>query len=393
MRKRLMKYKKQIDYLKFIIAITITTCLLISCSGKSKDTGAGSTDQKKIPVPVTVAKADAKDVPIELKTNGNTEALSSVFVTAQVAAQLMEVHFTEGQDVKKGDLLFTLDSRSYETMLKEAEAKLANDSAQLTNAIKEVERYGSVVDKGGVSKENHDRITTNAEILKAVVDADKAIVQRAKLNLDYCFIRSPIDGRTGELKVHVGNLIKDNDNANPMVIIRQIKPIYVTFAIPEQYLIELKTSLSKGKLKVFATVPVDGYQTYEGVLTLVDNAVDQTTGTIKLKATFKNETSILWPGQFVNVVLVLGTRENAIVVPSQAVQSGQKGQYVFVVKSDMTVEYRIVTAGKLINSEIVIEKGLTKGETVVTDGQLRLADKSLINIVDNDNASSEGSPQ
>jgi len=330
-------------------------------------------------VPVTAAAVIQKTVPVQINTIGNVEAYSTVSVKSQIGGILDHVHFREGQDVNKGALLFTIDPRPYEAALKQAEANLAKDAAQLENAREEVRRYAELVKKGYVAQEQYDQIRTNAAAFEATVNADKAVVENARLQLKYCYIYSPFNGRTGNLLSHQGNLIKANAD-NPMVIINQIQPIYVTFSVPEQYLAEIKKYMSGGKIlvKVFITTEKDNPE--EGVLTFVDNTVDAATGTIKLKATFTNNKKRLWPGQFVDVVIVLTTQPNAIVVPSQSVQTGQKGQYVFVIKDDLTVEDRFVTAGGTLNSETVIEKGLQAGEKVVTDGQLRLVPGAKVQL-------------
>jgi len=245
-----------------------------------------------------------------------------------------------------------------------------------------VERYGSVVRKGYVPEEQYDQISANAAALEASVRADEAAVEMAKLELSYCTIRSPIDGTMGEVKVHQGNLVKANDNDNPMVTIKQISPIHVSFFIPEKDLPEVKKHMAAGKLEVASLIPGNEGEPILGALDFVDNTVDPGTGTIQLKALYSNQDKKLWPGQFVNVVLTLATQPNAVVLPSRAVQTGQGGKYLFVVKPDLTVDYRPVTVGRILDQEIVIEKGVAPGEKVVTDGHLRLAPGSKISIVE-----------
>ncbi|MBP8645312.1 MAG: efflux RND transporter periplasmic adaptor subunit [Syntrophobacteraceae bacterium] len=339
--------------------------------------------RRKMAVPVTVTEALQKDVPVQLRAIGTVQAYSTVSIRAQVTGELLSVHFKEGQDVKKGDLLFTIDPKPFEARLKQAEAHLARDRAQLANARKQVERYGSVVRKGYVPEEQYDQISANAAALEASVRADEAAVEMAKLELSYCTIRSPIDGTMGEVKVHQGNLIKANDNDNPMVTIKQISPIHVSFFIPEKDLPEVKKHMAAGKLEVASIIPGNEGEPFSGALDFVDNTVDPGTGTIQLKALYSNQDKKLWPGQFVNVVLTLATQPNAVVLPSRAVQTGQGGKYLFVVKPDLTVDYRPVTVGRILDQEIVIEKGVAPGEKVVTDGHLRLAPGSKISIVEN----------
>jgi multidrug efflux system membrane fusion protein len=250
------------------------------------------------------------------------------------------------------------------------EANLARDQAQLENANAQADRYSKLFESGIVSKEQYDTFRTNSDALAAAVRADKAEIERAKIDLDYCTIRSPIDGRTGSLLVHSGNIVKSNETV--LVVINQIVPIYVSFTVPEQYLAEIRRHMADGTLGVIATTREDEQRPVAGTLTFVDNSVDSTTGTIRLKGSFLNQERRLWPGQFVNVALKLSTQPGAIVVPSQAVQTGQSGFYAYVVKSDLSAELRPVVPGSQVGGETVIEKGLQPGESVVTDGQLRL---------------------
>lgn len=330
------------------------------------------------PVPVSVAAAVKKQVPVHLHVIGNVEALSTVAVKAQVGGVLTKVHFKEGQDVNKGDLLFTIDPRPYEAALKQAEANLARNRAQLDNARQEARRYEELVKKGYVAQSQYDQVRTTADALDAAVSAEKAAVENARLQLSYCFIYAPISGRTGSLIAHEGNLIKANADT-AMVVVNQVMPIFVNFSVPERYLSDVKKYQSQGRLKVEAFVEKNS-KPVEGALTFIDNAVDQSTGTIRMKATFDNRERRLWPGQFVDVVLSLTTIPDAIVVPSQAVQTGQQGQFVFVIRDDSTAEARPVTAGISSEGATVIERGLAVGETVVTDGQMRLIPGARVEV-------------
>jgi len=381
-----------------IISVMIGLFLLSSCGGK-----------KERPVeawPVEVAAAVQKTVPVQLRVIGNVQAYSTVSVKSRIAGQLMRVYFKEGQDVRKGELLFTIDPRPFEAALKQAEANLERDIAQVKqaeaniekdmaqakNAQVEAERYKSLFEKGVVPRQQYDNFRTSAEALEATVRADmaakanaeaavvadRAAVENAKLQLSYCSIFSPMDGRTGSLIVQEGNMIKENDVI--MVVINQITPIYVAFSVPEHYLAEVKKYMAEGKLKVKAIIPNDEARPEEGMISFVDNTVDTATGTIRLKGIFANKERRLWPGQFVRVVLTLTEEPNAIVVPSQAIQTGQEGQYIFVVKPDLTVESRPVVLGLTLNNETVIQKGLNPGENVVTDGQLRLYPGAKVEI-------------
>ena len=330
-------------------------------------------------VPVTVASVIQKNMPLQLEAVGSVEAYSTVSVRTQVTGAVMQVHFKEGQDVKQGDLLFTIDTRPFEAALKQVEANLAKDVAVLANAREQARRYSELVKKQYVSEEQYDQVKTNADALEAAVEADRAAVENAKVQLSYCRIYSPMTGRTGSLLVNEGNLVRTND-ATAFVTINQVSPIYVTFSVPEQNLSEIKRRLSTGKLKVQALIPQSEDLLEEGGLSFIDNAVDRTTGTIKLKGTFANADRRLWPGQFVKAVLKLADQPDAIVVPSQAVQTGQVGQHVFVVKPDSAVELRSVVVSRTLSGEAVIEKGLQRGEKVVTDGQFLLGPGTKVQV-------------
>ena len=368
--------------------------LLAACS----DNAAGKPRAQIPPVPVTIGEVVEKTIPVQLTAVGNAQAFTSVGIKSQINGQLIEVRFKEGQDVKKGDLLFVIDPRPFEAALRQTEAALnqrqaevrqaqatvERDTAQLANARVQESRYRELVAKELIAREQYDQLNTNLAAMQATVDADKAAVENAraalqaaqanvdnaKLQLGYTTIRAPIEGRTGNLLVQNGNILKANDD-NPILVINQIHPIYVSFAVPEQHLTEIKKYGSVGRLKVIARLPRQQETLATGELTFVNNTVDQTTATIQLKATFANESNVLWPGQFLDVSLVITSR-TGIVVPSQAIQPGQQGPYVFVVKPDQTVESRLVTPGVRLGAETIIEKGLKPAERVVTDGQLRL---------------------
>jgi membrane fusion protein, multidrug efflux system len=321
-------------------------------------------------VPVTVAKAVQKTIPIELTSIGAGEAYSTVSLESQVNARLDAVHFQQGQFVKKGDLLFTLDARPFEAALAQAQANLARDKAQANLNEVQATRYGKLYAAGVTPKEQYDQMQASADAEQASVRADEAAVDASKLQLQYCAIYSPIDGVTGAIQVYPGNLVKQND-LPVMVVINQITPMFVNFAIPEQYLGVVKKYMAGGRLRVEA-IPHGDTAPETGYLTFVNNAVDNTTGTIKLKATFANTDHRLWPGQFSTVALRLAEEENATVIPGQAVQAGQAGDFVFVVKADQTAESRPVRVARTVGNEAVIANGVEPGETVVTDGQLRL---------------------
>ena len=362
-----------------ILGLPLLVVFSSACSEKSKKPASAS-------IPVIVGTVIQKAVPVQIRAIGNVQACSTVTVKAKVGGELTRVHFTEGQDVKRGDLLFTIDPRSYEAALKQAEANLRRDLAQERHAQEDARRYESLIQKGVVPQQQYDKFRTDADALEATVLADRAAVENAKIQLGYCTIRSPIDGRTGSLIIHQGNHIKAEDIN--LVVINQIIPIDVTFSVPEQYLSEIKKFMVSGKLQVEALVPMNEERPERGVITFIDNAVDTNTGTIRLKGTFANREKKLWPGQFVNVVLTLTTEPNVIVVPSQAIQTGQEGQYVFVVKQDLTVESRPVVAGRTVDRETVVQKGLNPEEKVVTDGQLLLYPGARVEIKTSNSAAS-----
>jgi multidrug efflux system membrane fusion protein len=341
------------------------TALIFACSSKTKEQHGPARV-----APVTVATAIQKDVPVQIYAIGNVEAYATVQVKAQVGGELVKVYFKEGEFVRKGDPLFLIDPRPYEASLQQAESNLARDTAQAKNADREARRYADLLKEGVIAQEQYDQRQTNAAALNAGVEADKAAVENARLQLEYCSIRSPLDGRTGDLKVDRGNIVKANDI--PLVVITQITPIYVGFSMPEKELPEIKKYMASGQLKVEAKIPDSGIKPVTGGVVFVDNAVNTETGTILLKAVFPNGDRTLWPGQFVNVVLTLTTVPHAVLVPSQAVQVGQIGPHLFIVKPDHTANLVTVVVGRTYNGETVVEKGVSPGDTVVTDGQLQL---------------------
>ena len=330
-------------------------------------------------VPVTTALVAEKAIPLELLVIGSAEAYQTVAMRAQITGALTSVKFAEGDDIQKGQVLFTLDRRPLEAALEQARANLQRDTAQAANAKAQAQRYLDLAARGIATKEQVDTSATAAAALDATLEADRAAIENATVQLQYATIAAPISGRTGALMVHEGNLVRAND-ATPLVVINQVTPINVTFGIPEARLPELKQYMTRGSVKVEALAPNDTGDPSVGRITFVDNAVDPTTGTIRIKGMFPNESRHLWPGQFVNVTVTLTTDPHAIVVPTTAVQTSQTGQYVFIVKPDQTVELRTVTVVRAADAETVIKQGLKAGETVVTDGQLRLTPGSRISV-------------
>jgi membrane fusion protein, multidrug efflux system len=338
--------------------------------------------KEKPTVPVTVALVLSKDVPVQATAIGNVEAFSTVAVKSRAGGELVGVHFQEGQEVKEGELLFTIDRAPYEVALKEAQARLEKDQALARKAHDDVKRNMPLAEKDFVSRQAYEQYKSTADATEAQVKADAAAVENLNLQLSYCTIRSPISGRTGSLLIQRGNLVKANDENKSLVTIHQIQPIYVTFAVPEKHLAEINRTMKEGRpeVQVYTNGNATSDEPLTGALTFVNNTVDVTTGTIRLKASFQNKDRRLWPGQVVNVVLTLGIQPKAVVAPSQAIQSGQSGPYAFVVKTDSTAEMRPVVVARNTNGEAVIEKGLAPGETVVTDGQLSLIPGAKVSI-------------
>lgn len=358
------------------ILALLPLAFLAGCN--SRDAVQAAKPQQAQGAPVTVATVASRTMPVVLPAIGNVEAISSVTIKAQISGQLVGVHFKEGDFVKKGQLLFSIERPPFEAALRQAEGTLAKDEAQALNAGLDAERYQGLGREGVVSKQQVDAALAAATAMRATVAADKAAVETAKINLEYTKIYSPINGRTGTVGVKEGNLVKAND-VPILVTINQIEPIYVTFSIPEQQLAELKQYSAQKTLKVDAA-PQGSSQHFAGRLTFLDNSVDLTTGTIKLKATFDNQQHVLWPGQFVDVNLTLKAQPNAIVVPTSALQTSQQGTYVYVVNQDMTAQPQAVKVAWTSGDDTVIASGLKPGQRVVTDGQLRLTPGAKVDI-------------
>ena len=382
--------------LVFLLALIISGC--------SKP--VAPVTQQAQAAPVFISKAVLKSVPIEIQAIGNVEAYSTVAVKAQVGGELTIVDFKEGADVRKGDRLFVIDPRPYESQVAQADAMLAREKAQLqaaqANLARDIaqeeyaqaqaRRYAELSLQGVLAKDSAEQTSAQAkgaaeavradraavEGIQAGIAVDEAALERARLQLEYCTIRSPIDGRTGHVQVKQGNVVKANDV--DLVTINQLHPIYVTFAIPETNLPLIKTHMAAGTVSVAAYLQGNDTVVERGTLSFLENAVDSTTGTIRLKAIFDNPSARLWPGQFVRVVVRLNIKSDSVVIPATAVQTRQDGKFVYVVKQDMTVEARPVLTGRTIERDVVIEKGLAEGDTVVTSGQLRLVPGSRVEV-------------
>lgn len=363
--------------------------LMTACSGGPSAEEPKS--KEKPAVPVTVASVFTKDVPVQVTSVGNVEAYSTVAVKSRVSGELVGVHFQEGQEVKEGDPLFTIDKAPYEVALKEAQARLERDQALARKARDDVRRNMPLAEKDIVSRQSLDQYVSTAEAAEALVKADQAALENLQLQLGYCSIRSPISGRTGSLLIQRGNLVKGNDENKSLLTVHQIEPIYVTFAVPEKYLGEInrRTKETRMEVQVYSPENQGSPEPVIGVVSFVNNTVEVSTATIRLKATFQNRDRRLWPGQTVNVLLTLGVQPQAVVAPSQAIQSGQSGSYAFVIKQDQTAELRLVSVSRSTNGEAVIEKGLSPGETVVTDGQLLLTSGARVSIKNPNSARQE----
>ncbi len=429
-----MVHSRNLQRPRILLKLSLALLILLAGEGEWGCTSESKGQTGPRTVPVVVDSVTRKNVPVQLRAIGNVEAYTMVSIKSMVAGQVVRVGFVEGQEVNQGDLLFTIDPRSFEAgvkqaeanlakdlgqvrqveanlardlaQVKQAEANLARDLTQAETANIQAERYKALVDRKVVSQQQYEQFMTSAKALestvladkaaidnanavasatresvenaKAVVQADRAVLENTRIELGYCSIRSPISGRTGNLLIHQGDMVKANDTL--LVVINQINPIYVTFSIPEKGLSEVKKYMAMERLKIDATLPREDRPADEGVLSFIDNAVDATTGTIQLKGTFANRERRLWPGQFVNVVLTLTTQTDAVVVPANAIQTGQEGQFVFVVKGDFTVESRPVVVDRTLGREAIVGKGLSPGETVVTDGQLQLVSGTRVEI-------------
>jgi multidrug efflux system membrane fusion protein len=356
----------------FIPAVVSLVAAIFACGCSGKKAVAVAS------APVTVATAVETNVPVQIDPPpvGHVTPVSTVTIHSQVGGLISAVHFKEGSEVKSNDLLFTIDPRPMQ-------AVLARDQALLKNAEIQFDREQKLFDQKLVSQDEYDTSKASRDTLAATVQSDE-------LNLEFTEIRAPFDGVTGSLQLHEGDVVKAPDDT--LLTINQIHPIYVEFAVPEQFLPEIKKQMLAGTLKVSVTYENMTVPPPQGDLTFVDNSVDETTGTILLKATFPNGDDALWPGQFVNVTLTLSELTNAVVVPSQAVQVGQSGQFIYVVDADQTVENRPVETGITFNNKTVVTKGLKAGETVVTDGQLRLAPKMKVAVKSSDSASKTNAP-
>lgn len=360
---------KQSKSLFFLIAISL---YLSSCSKPEKP--------KEFIAPVIVAKSLVKDTPIYLEYVGHMEPYSTVQIQSQVAGTLMEKHFEQGQYVEKGDILFSIDSRPYVAALQKAEATLVQNLAALRLSEETVNRNAKLAEQDYVAKLTFDQYVTNLSVDQAVITSNKADIETAKINLDYCTIKAPISGRTGVLQTNVGNLVTVAENT-PLITLNQISPIYLNFYVPEKYLPKIQAFHKKNPLKVSAFLNQDYKTPFDGNVTLIDNQVDPATGMILIQATLPNTDESLWPGQFVATRIYLETIKNAVLIPEEAIQFGQNGSYVYVVKEDQTVEMRSIVKGQNEDGYVIVEKGVEGGETVVIEGHINLYSGAKVQIV------------
>jgi multidrug efflux system membrane fusion protein len=360
-------------------ALTFVLLLLLvaGCSGNDRDKDARGGADRRAATAVTTALCRTQDIPVVITATGRVEASASVAIRAQVGGILHTIHFREGREVRQGELLFTIDSRPYQAQLKAKEALLAKDQAELDNAAKELERYRPAAGKGFVSQVQADQAATRVASLKAAVLADRAAVDSARLDLQYCTLTAPFAGLAGEIQADAGNLVKAGDDT-PLVIINRIAPVSVAFDIAGERLPEVQQAMGQGGLAVEVALAGSNQAVATGDLTFIDNSIDPATGLIRFKADFANTDRLLWPGRMVAVSLQLGHRRSVPVVPSQAVQIGQDGAHVFVARDDHTVAYRQVVTGVRHGGETEIVQGLAAGERVVTDGHLQLVDGGRI---------------
>lgn len=360
-----------------LLLITVALVAVSACARGG--TGGAAAAAAPAAVVVTTAPVLEKPMAIEARAVGNVEPSSTVAVRSQVTGELLSVEFTEGQDVAAGQVLFRLNPRQFEVALQQAQASLARSRAQLEGTTAQMRRAEELLAQGLLSRSEFDRLSTELAVYKAAIAADQAQIDNATLQLQYTTIAAPVAGRTGALLVHRGSLVRAND-ASPLVVINQVAPAFVSFAVPARLLTGLRRDQSRGSLRVLAAPSGSAEAAVTGTLSFVDNAIDPATDTIRLKASFDNRDRRLWPGAFVDVTLRLSVEPKAIVVPNASVQASQRGQYVYVVKADDTVEMRTVELAWTAGDDVVVRAGLAPGETVVTDGQLRLTPGARVSI-------------
>jgi len=372
--------KHSVENLRFLIPpVFLTAVLFLSGCGNNRQTQASAGAGGRPPAPVVVAGVEQQDIPVEISAIGNVEAYQTVLIRSQVNGQIEKIFFHEGADVHKGQMLFQLDKRPFQADLEKAIGQMKHDQAQSENSRLQAERYSGLEKDGVASHEQADQIRAQARADASAVEADKALVDAARVQLQYTDIAAPIDARAGALMMNLGNLVKANDTPY-LVQLNQVNPIYVTFSVPEAHLDDVRRRFSGGQLKVLVYPKGQSVNPAVGQLTFIDNGVDITTGTFKLKGTFQNSDRRLWPGEFVDVALQLSTQKNAIVVPTKAIQTGQQGEYVYVVGADSKAESRTVKTAGVHQNLTLISSGLKPGERVIVDGQLRVVPNAKVTV-------------
>ncbi|HRW58708.1 MAG TPA: efflux RND transporter periplasmic adaptor subunit [Chlamydiales bacterium] len=368
--------------MKKLCAGLILLSLMISCNKKPEKTPPPS-------YPVKVTKAISKDVPLYIPAFGHVESIDSVKINTRVEGELMNVHFKEGQEVKEGDLLFTIDPRPYAAELAQQEALLMENMADLKIAQDKLQRNRSLIEKDYISQLDYEEMEANVSKLEAVIEQNLSAIANAKLNLEYCEILAPIDGKTGILTITKGNMIYPS-SSETLITIQKLDPIYITFSVPEKRLPDIQKYSQIATLDVEVSYEFEKMKSYMGKLEIINNLVNVDTGMIKLRGVFQNESKELWPGKFIYTKLILTTLKDAVLIPSQCIQITQAGKFVFVLKEDQTVEMRKVETGQRQDEFIVIEKGLKKDETVVTEGQLNLYPDAHV-FISSENSGKEAS--
>ena len=371
------KFRYRVQAIAGLVMIIPVSLLIAGCSKKEAA-------QEIPPRPVKVATAFTKDVPIYIDTFGNLASPNNVDIICQVTGKVKEVHFKEGYEVKVGDPLFTIDPKEYEAELAKSQAALAADKVDAKLKEETFERNKKLIEKKLISQQDFDTYKTDAAAARAQVELDKANLKLAEINLGYCSINSPIDGVTGKRLVDPGNIVTAN-SGNPLVNIKSIDPIYIDFPLPERNLPEVKAAMAATTLKVEISPAGDSNGPYSGDLQMIDNTIDETTGTISLRAIISNPDRILWPGQFVDVKLIVSTAKDAVLIPGAAVQLGQKGMYTYVITDDNKADLRDeITVGQVEGDNVIIEKGIKTGEKVVTYGQMGLSPGAKVHVQAND---------
>ncbi len=374
--------KRAIERLRSSILFFPLTAVLFLSSCGTKDAApiAGGSGGRP-PAPVVVASVERRDIPVQIQAIGNVEAYQTVQIRSQVNGQIQKIFFKEGEDVREGQPLFQLDKRPFQADLEKAINQMKHDQAQAENSKMQADRYSGLEKQGIVSHEQAEQLRAQAKADASAVDADRAAADAARVQLQYTDIVAPINARTGALMINLGNLVKANDTPY-LLQLNQVTPIYVTFSVPEANLDRVRHRFSSGQLKVLAYPKGQSDNPAEGRLTFIDNGVDITTGMFKLKATFQNKDRRLWPGEFVDVALVLSTQKDAVVVPTKAIQSGQQGEYVYVVRTDSTAESRPVKTAGAYQNLTLISDGLKVGERVIVNGQLRVSPNAKVMVQD-----------